>query len=241
MDLKEQEALGTQASQHWYYVSKSRAVLRLVGSHEFETLLDIGAGSGTFARLLLDAGVAKRATCVDTGYADDQPASSPDGRISFVRSVDDHNAGLVLLMDVLEHVDDDVGLVRQYTEKQPPGTSVLATVPAFKALWSGHDDYLGHKRRYTLSQLREVMISAGLEVEASCYFFAAILPVAYASRVVASRLRGRREGAAGSQLRRHSAAMNRALILIHDLEARYLMSFNRVAGLTAMCLARRRG
>jgi hypothetical protein len=62
----------------------------------------------------------------------------------FRRSVDQSDADLVLLMDVIEHVEDDVGLVREYANKVAPGTRFITTVPAFMWLWSGHDVFLEH-------------------------------------------------------------------------------------------------
>jgi hypothetical protein len=53
-------------------------------------------------------------------------------------------------MDVIEHVEDDVGLVREYANKVAPGTRFITTVPAFMWLWSGHDVFLEYFRRYTL-------------------------------------------------------------------------------------------
>ena len=54
------------------------------------------------------------------------------------------------MMDVLEHVSDDVGLVREYAKRAKPGTRFVVSVPAFMWLWSGHDVFLEHHRRYTL-------------------------------------------------------------------------------------------
>ena len=56
---------------------------------------------------------------------------------------------VILLMDVLEHVDDDVGLLRAYAEPARPGTRFIVSVPAFSWLWSAHDEFLEHRRRYT--------------------------------------------------------------------------------------------
>ena len=77
---------------------------------------------------------------------------------------------LVLMMDVLEHVDDDRGLLRHYAAKVPPGAHFVVTVPAFGFLWSGHDVFLEHKRRYRLTEIETVMRDAGLAVARGAYF-----------------------------------------------------------------------
>src|SRR5690606_14588702 len=58
-------------------------------------------------------------------------------------------ADLVLLADVLEHVDDDAGALRWLLDALSPGAHALITVPAGPELWSAHDVALGHRRRYT--------------------------------------------------------------------------------------------
>ena len=77
--------------------------------------------------------------------------------IHFRREIGELHADVVLLMDVLEHVEDDVGLLRQYVEKVPSGARFLISVPAFQVLWSDHDVFLEHKRRYTVAKVEHVV------------------------------------------------------------------------------------
>ena len=49
------------------------------------------------------------------------------------------------------------GLLRHYAAKVPSGAHFLVTVPAFRFLWSGHDVFLEHKRRYTLAEIEATM------------------------------------------------------------------------------------
>src|SRR5262249_49621269 len=124
MDLKEAELLGADATTHWYYVAKGRALRTLLGAAPAERVLDVGAGTGVFSRQLLDAGIARSAVCVDTGY-DREWSEVQNGRtIQFVREVKDVGADLVLMMDVLEHVSDDESLLSRYTESLPAGARV---------------------------------------------------------------------------------------------------------------------
>jgi hypothetical protein len=57
MDLKEVEVLGDQVADHWYYVAKSAAMLRFLNGIPVRRILDVGAGSGFFARHLLSSSV----------------------------------------------------------------------------------------------------------------------------------------------------------------------------------------
>lgn len=233
MDLKETEILGAGIDQHWYYRSKTAAVARLLEGFEPGTILDIGAGSGFFSHELLRHTGAREAWCVDISYDADSDASTAGKPVHYRRAVDRVDADLVLLMDVLEHVDDDVGLLKSYVDKVPSGSRFLITVPAFQFLWSGHDDFLEHKRRYTLAQMEAVVHEAGLRVKTGTYYFGLVFPIAAGLRLAQ---RGGRDAAPRSQLKQHHPLVNAALSALCRAELP-LMRHNRVAGLSVFCLA----
>jgi len=240
MDVKELDILGERVDQHWYYVAKGDALLQFLNGYRAREVLDIGAGSGFFSKKLLAAGFCEHAICVDTAYRSERTEVHCDKHIEFVRSTDLVTQDLILMMDVIEHVEDDVAFIRAYTDRMPESAMLLVTVPAFQFLWSGHDVFLGHKRRYTLSSLHQAIDKAGLEVIRSRYFFSILLPA-----ICAIRLWGRLKlTSAGfkpqSELRVHAPWMNSLLTTIHELERRTLFPFNRLAGLTLFCLATRK-
>ncbi len=137
-------------------------MLHLVGDNEYKVILDIGAGSGFFTKYLLSNTSAENGICVDISYLKEWHEQVAGKKIQFRNNCGPVDADLVLLMDVLEHVDNDLELLREYVEKVPNGTRFLISVPAFNFLWSKHDDFLGHKRRYTLNTLSKVVSLAGL-------------------------------------------------------------------------------
>jgi SAM-dependent methyltransferase len=238
LDLLEQDILGDAIGDHWYYRSKSRAMRRLLSGAPPRSVLDIGAGSGFFARELLHAG-AERATCVDPNYPADRDETEAGKPLLFRREVTATDADLLLLMDVLEHVDDDVALLGEYVRLAPRGARVLVTVPAFQWLWSGHDAYLGHRRRYTTTRLEATAQGAGVTVERCCYYFAAVLPIAAALRMPAAVRRGitGRDPAPRCEMRRHGAAANAVLGAMCRAELP-LFPFNRLFGLSVFLLGR---
>jgi SAM-dependent methyltransferase len=239
MDLKEEAILGEAIGSHWYYVAKGRALGAMLGRIRVPEVLDVGAGSGVFSRQLLDAGVCERALCVDPGYPEERRERYHGHEIEFRRSVERVPQNLVLMMDVLEHVDDDVGLLRSYGQRMPGNGRVLITVPAFPFLWSGHDVFLEHRRRYTLGSLEAVVGAAGLRVVRSRYFFGLLFPA-----IAMLRLRDRHRLGAGriearSTLRAYPGTLNHVLTLIHEVERVILFPVNRLAGLSIFCLVRR--
>lgn len=241
MDLKETPFLGDSAGSHWYYVSKGRALLRMIKDVRASEVLDIGAGSGIFAKLILRKTRVQKAVCCDTGYSrewDERCAGKP---LYFKKSVAGSGADLVLLLDVLEHVENDVLFLRQYVEKLKPGTHVAVTVPAFQFLFSGHDLFLEHYRRYTIASLEKCLSAAGLRVLKSSYFFLLLFPA-----IALVRLLGRArlailgsEGGHRSDVRPCGKAVNALLVLINSAELA-LFPLNRLAGVTVFSLAVKR-
>jgi SAM-dependent methyltransferase len=232
MDLKEEDILGEDIGRHWYYRSKAAALRRAVGHLRPRRLLDVGAGSGFFSRHLLAEGGAERALCVDIGYARDRDEVVGGKPVLYRRDTGPTDCDLVLMMDVLEHVDDDRGLVRHYAARVPSGAHFLVTVPAFAFLWSGHDVFLEHKRRYRLGEIEAAMRDAGLEVVHGAYYFGFVFPLAAAVRMAT------RGNEPRSSLRKHGALANSLLSAACAAELP-LFSLNRLAGLSAFVLARK--
>jgi SAM-dependent methyltransferase len=201
-------------------------------------ILDIGAGSGFFSKQLLRRTSAENAICVDTGYQVERDEIFASKSIQFRKQYGSISADLVLLMDVLEHVDDDIGLLKEQISKVPSGTRFLITVPAFAFLWSEHDEFLEHKRRYTLGQLEGLVRETGLIIERGSYYFGFIFPFAAVVRLIGKWSRYAITGPK-SDLKQHSRFINRVLSFICRLELPFL-PYNRLAGLSAFCLARKR-
>jgi 2-polyprenyl-3-methyl-5-hydroxy-6-metoxy-1,4-benzoquinol methylase len=116
MDLKEEYILGDSVSEHWYYRSKAAAMLRYVHDFKLQRVLDIGAGSGYFSKELLRRTSIREALCVDTSYVSESDEVTAEKLVQYRTQCGETNVDLVLMMDVLEHVEDDVGLLRIYAD-----------------------------------------------------------------------------------------------------------------------------
>ena len=118
-------------------------------------------GPGSSRAACWSAALPRRPVCVDTGYAQDREEVVAGRPLSFCRAMPATRAATVLLMDVLEHVADDCGLLHDAIAGSAPGSRVIVTVPAFGWLWSGHDVFLGHHRRYTLTGVEAAAAQGG--------------------------------------------------------------------------------
>ena len=230
MDVKEEQLLGGAVEGHWYYRSKKLALDSLLQQIRYSRVLDIGAGSAVFSKHLLTNGAAS-AVCVDPAYGLERQESFCGKTIRYVQSVEPCDADLVLMMDVLEHVDDDVDLIRTSMKGAAAGAFAVISVPAFPSLFSAHDRFLEHKRRYRIRTLETVARAAGLNIISSRYFFAMILPLVASLRLV------ERHGPAKSSLVPHSQPVNDLMTFAHRVELPFFR-FNRMGGLSVFCLAR---
>jgi SAM-dependent methyltransferase len=231
LDLKELSLVDPET--HWYYQSKLlplRKALRRWGS-DTRVIVDVGAGSGFFSKALSSLRRDREVICVDPNYSSEY--SEDGGRIRFVRAVGEtelRDTDALLFIDVLEHVPDDRALLEEYTSAVRPGTLVLMTVPALTSLWSGHDVYLEHFRRYRRSELERVATAVGLEVLHSQYLFGSIFPIAWLVR------RLRPNDATTSDMRPVPRLLNVSLKLLLRLE--HAAFWNPLFGVSAFVVAR---
>jgi glycosyltransferase involved in cell wall biosynthesis/phospholipid N-methyltransferase len=72
----------------------------------------------------------------------------------------------VVCLNVVEHVDDDVGALRNLRTALAPGGRAIVLVPHGPRLFGTLDEVLGHRRRYSDSALRRAALAAGFEVKA---------------------------------------------------------------------------
>jgi SAM-dependent methyltransferase len=96
-------------------------------------------------------------------------------------------ADLVLAMDVLEHIDDELEALKSWVLATKNGGVILLTVPAFMSLWSYHDEFLDHKRRYTKADLFVLANKCNLEVVSIKYAFSFLFLPVYIIRKIIRR------------------------------------------------------
>lgn len=144
-------------------------------------VFDIGGGNGYVAKGISDAGFP-------TVLVEPGPEGAGNARqrgLADVVCATLDGAGLragslpaVGIFDVLEHVVDDAGFLRQLHAALAAGGRLYLTVPAYQLLWSDRDVIAGHQRRYRLGQLTALLAANGFQVEYASYFFRPlVLPI----------------------------------------------------------------
>jgi SAM-dependent methyltransferase len=152
--------------------------LILKNSQGRSRMLDFGAGTGTFAKLLRTKGIEVVCVEPDTHLAE---GLIRDGFLTFndLSDVPDGSFEFIFTLNVLEHVEDDSTSFRRLASKLAKGGRILVYVPAFQILWTSLDEKVKHCRRYRRAGLQRLARSAGLTVCKTRYadsvgFFAAL-------------------------------------------------------------------
>lgn len=149
-------------------------------------ILDVGCGDGFVINNLFDGIRVKHIDGVDPNLSTRQieELSSRATNISYHNTFDnirDHRFNLILLLDVVEHVEDDnsflCNIVKNYLDDDG---YLMLTTPAYQFLFSSHDTFLGHYRRYTLKDLIGLLDSVGLKMIDSGYLFFSLIPLRFA-------------------------------------------------------------
>ncbi|MDP2688553.1 MAG: class I SAM-dependent methyltransferase [Deltaproteobacteria bacterium] len=143
-------------------------------------VLDMGCGDGFVSRELFEGTDVKDITGVDISLTKEQIArfSKAGGAIRYFNGFPPGGRpyDLILLLDVIEHTPDDRAFLSGIIDKRlARGGRVMITAPAFNLLFSSHDRFLGHYRRYSLKELAGVAENSGLRRVSSGYLYPALL------------------------------------------------------------------
>jgi SAM-dependent methyltransferase len=231
--------------RHWWFLGRRRLFLRLLEQEIAPAdrpieLLDFGCGTGAFLEHLerfgtvhaVDGDPSAVAFCHDRGRAEVQLVP-PGAPLPFA----DGSFDLVTTLDVIEHIDDDVGALRELRRVLRPGGRLLVAVPAFRFLWGKQDEVAHHHRRYTARTLRRVLTESGFAIDRTSYFNTILFPPIAAVRLARRLLR--RPGAGQSDFDVGPEALNRALGALFGAEAGLIARRDLPFGVSLLALARR--
>jgi SAM-dependent methyltransferase len=188
-------------NHHWWWRAREEVIVEVLRglrpSAGWAHILDVGCGGGVFFNRLAEFGDV-RGVEPDATLVDDDPAIRQRIHIGpFDESYrPDRKFGLILMLDVIEHLDDPATALRRAVSMLEPTGVILLTVPAFRALWTTHDDVNQHRTRYTQRSMRELARRSGMQIGRMHYFFHWTAPVKLAQRLVEGILRSDRSPAA---------------------------------------------
>jgi SAM-dependent methyltransferase len=197
MDRIVYDRMAAHDTTHWWYRARreilSDYLTRFGDLPKDARVLEIGCGTGHNLPMLAQFGEVDAIEIDETAAAKaserlgKKVGSSP---LPELEGVEPGSYDLVAVLDVVEHVEDDVGALQAMARALKPGGKILITVPAHQWMWSAHDVVNHHKRRYSKGTLMAALEKSGLKARKLRWFNSLLFPVAVAARF-AGKLMGK--------------------------------------------------
>lgn len=154
-----------------------------------KTVLEIGCGQGAFGARLAGDTVYLAVEPDPTSYAVARSRIEPrGGRVingTHEAVPADTTYDVVCTFEVLEHIEDDRGVLADWVTKIKPGGHLVLSVPAFQERFGPMDTHAGHFRRYSPEELTALLTEAGLvDIDVTVYAW----PLGYALEAVRNRI-----------------------------------------------------
>lgn len=189
--------------RHPWEISRACSIFNILRSKPKDIqYADIGAGDLYFVEILKRCS-SKPVYAIDINFRD----INEDVGIIKCRSINDipkKSIDCVILMDVLEHIEDDSIFLGKVLEILKPDGEVIITVPAFQSLFSYHDIFLKHYRRYNKVQLAKLLKGLDLEVKEAFYFYAPLFIIRYIQKILSRFFCSKKTGIGSWKFRKNN-------------------------------------
>lgn len=177
----------------WWFNYRAEVIIERMNQFftKNKLTLDIGGGNGYTSSAAKEKGY-------DIGIIEPNPTACLHAK---TRGIDEVYCGTVtnetildesiaqaLLLDVLEHIEDDEGFVNLLYRKIVQGGFLLVTVPAFMCLWSSEDDAAGHFRRYRMAALCDLLKKQGFNICYRSYYMGFLFLPIFVIRVLMEKI-----------------------------------------------------
>lgn len=241
MDTDYYATLDSVQEQHWWYVARRNILERVLERVKSEglppgVLYDLGCGVGANLPVLEKFGPTQGVDMSPEAveFCRRRGRNVTLANLSSLQGIPDASASVVVLADVIEHIDDERPCLEAAHRALAPGGALIVTVPAYMFLWGPSDELNHHKRRYTAGQLRRV-IEPSYRIEHLTYFNTLLFGLVAAGRM--GEILFKRSGDDTAKL--PPSLLNRTLTGIFGLEAGVVPRHRLPFGVSLLCVARK--
>ncbi|MDD5163743.1 MAG: class I SAM-dependent methyltransferase [Candidatus ainarchaeum sp.] len=226
---------------NWWFVSRRAMMLKMIPKNA-KTVFEIGAGTGKNLEVLKNSGFSVEGLDVSQVCVD----------IAKKKGIRLHKIGienfdfrkkydLILMMDFLEHIENDGKALEKAAGAIAKNGHLLVTVPAFQLLFGVHDKVHHHFRRYSMRELERLLESAGFEIEFISYWNALLFVPSAFVKIINKNTKKNWKKRQESNLTKLPGFFNSALITALKLENFLVGRKARLPfGTSIVCLAKAR-
>lgn len=247
MKSSEYSKMADAENFYWWHVGRKKIINKQLKkavtiAPQSTRLLNIGCGTGGTIPMLSKFGsldnveVSQEAIdiCRDKGFSN---VKKIDGiKLPFK----DNEFDIAVALDVLEHIEDDSGALKEWHRILKKNGRVFITVPAYQWLWSEHDESLHHHRRYTLSGLHKKLNRAGFRVQKRTYAIVFSFPLIVGYRFIKSILPKKKGGKLATSYVFLPNSVNLFFIWLLSIEAWLLQYINAPFGTSLLIVAEKK-
>jgi len=226
----------------WWFVGRRKIILAILeqylGSRSDLKILDVGCGEGDTSLSLsqfgtvygLDFNAPFLRMAQDRGLHNVVLGSAFE--LPFLREAFD----LITILDVIEHIQDDVGVLLALKKVLKKDGIIFVSVPAFQFLWSEHDIAISHVKRYNNKELSKTLIKAGLKSERSTYAISLPFPLVVIYKVL-TRFKKSKQPPQTTHLALPKI-INNFLMQVLSLESKIIRNRNLAFGISLMSITK---
>ena len=164
--------------EHWWWRGRLASVLAPLAKEAARKtdnslqILDVGCADGVYFDHFGQYGQVSGLEPDDAIYSGENPKV-------FNLTLNDYQTrelfDVILMLDVLEHIEDDQGSIDKIHSMLSAGGSLILTVPAHQWLWTRHDQLNQHCRRYAKPAITRLFDPALWQIEKTSYLFASLV------------------------------------------------------------------
>jgi|ERR1043166_3013132 phospholipid N-methyltransferase len=175
---RELESMSVASNYH-------RWILEMFAPYLGRHLVEVGAGLGSFSKLLLASHDCETLSLVEPSVEMYEQLETSAKSLQTNSRIETHNSSFpdaaqqiktnqqpdsIIYVNVLEHIADDQGELSAIHQTLANHGHVFLFVPALSWLYGAFDERVGHMRRYSKAQLEEKLKRAGFQIVVSRYF-----------------------------------------------------------------------
>jgi SAM-dependent methyltransferase len=230
---------------YWWFLGRNNIILEIMGKYvqlQGRTeVLDVGCGTCGFAQMLSEK---YKVIGLDTSelaleYCRKRGLSELYCSLLSEFPKENHDIKAITMLDVIEHIEDDKGVVADVFSILPSGGWFIASVPAYSFLWSVHDEIHNHFRRYNKKEIVKLIKEAGFEIQFASYFNSLLFIPGLLKRLF-DKVINSKKGEAEVAVEVLPGPVNSLMTSIFKFERKILPIFKFPFGLSILVIARKR-